>query len=159
MPAETGSLRGSGSTRGGTTRDEEGAPTVSIGSLGAKLDIDDGPGSLTRLPTEVDLEAPPPDVDALDASIIQRVVASKKTSVRLCYERSLKAKESLKGKLQVSLVVEPSGRVARARIASPSFRGSVVGECIVTSIRTWRFPQFQGSAQEIELPFVFQRGV
>ena len=139
-------------TRGGRS-----APTVSIGGVGSKIEIPDGPTSVD-LPTESDLTVPPPDVESLDARTIQKVVSSKRASVRLCYEKSLKAKENLQGKLKVTLVVEPGGRVSKASIGSSSFRGSVVGNCILSSVRKWRFPRFAGSAQEIELPFVFQRG-
>ena len=132
------------------------SPTVSISGPGTKIRA---PESLTRFDgPNADLSVPPPDVQALDAATIERVVAGKKASVRICYERSIKAREKLQGKLQLLLVVQPDGRVARTQIVSPAFKGSVVGRCIQSSIRNWRFPRFSGSAQEIELPFVFQRG-
>jgi outer membrane biosynthesis protein TonB len=64
----------------------------------------------------------------------------------------------LKGKLQVAMVVQPGGGVSKAWVKTQSFKGSVVGRCIVDSVRNWRFPKFEGEAQEIELPFVFERG-
>lgn len=138
------------------TRRLNDTPSVSIRAPGTRLQAPEGLRDISGPQAEVDI--PPPDVEALDATTIQRVVSSKTSSVRLCYERSLKAQERLQGKLQVSIVVNPSGRVTQARIISPAFKGSVVGKCIQGSIKNWRFPRFAGRAQEIELPFVFQRG-
>ena len=149
---------GRGARARSTRGEAEAAPAVSIGGVGSKIALDTQT-RLTKLPNETDLSVPPPDTDVLDAAMIQRVVRSKQASVRLCYEKSLKARENISGKLAVALVVEPSGRVTNADIVSPAFRGSVVGDCIVRSIKGWRFPRFQGGAQEIELPFVFQKGV
>lgn len=139
------------------TRGEAATPKVSIDKLGSKIQIEREPVS-NVMPSSPDY-VPPPDVDSLDAATIAKVVSTKKASIRLCYERSMKAKESLQGKLYVLLVVEPNGRVSKAWIDSRSFKGTVVGECIVSAVKNWRFPQFAGEAQEIELPFVLQRGV
>lgn len=129
--------------------------TVEIGKGGS---LGKGEVEITPLP-QADLTVPPPEgLDALTPSIIQNVVASKKASVRLCYERSLKAQENLKGKLKVGLRVLPSGKVQNTEILSPEFKGSVVGNCIRKTIRNWKFPAFDGGTQEIELPFVFQSG-
>ncbi|MBX2813712.1 MAG: zinc-ribbon domain-containing protein [Myxococcales bacterium] len=138
-----------GSQRGGLH-------AVSIDGLDTKLRA---PDKLTRFEgPSVDLTVPPPDVEVLDAATIQKVVASKKASVRICYEQSLKAREKLQGKLKLLIEVQPKGKVSHTQIVSPSFKGSVVGKCIQRSIRNWRFPQFRGEPQEIELPFIFQRG-
>ncbi|MEL6186904.1 MAG: AgmX/PglI C-terminal domain-containing protein, partial [Myxococcota bacterium] len=135
----------------------------SAGIESAKVDLEGGRRiEPSGLPEGLDPSSnpliPPPDVEELDAKTIKAVVSTKKASVRLCYERSLKAQENLEGKLQIGLVVASNGRVQSTEILSPSFRGTVVGSCIRNTIRNWRFPAFAGGDQEIELPFVFQRG-
>jgi predicted Zn finger-like uncharacterized protein len=167
LEAETSPLSGLGRTEyvedttapdreAGRARDRALGESIEIDAPGSKIEVPSGAG-LARLP-ESDLSVPPPDVDALDASTIRQVVGSKTASVRICYEKSLKAREGLKGKLQVAMVVQPGGGVSKAWVKTQSFKGSVVGRCIVDSVRNWRFPKFEGEAQEIELPFVFERG-
>lgn len=134
------------------------APEVSIGGVGRKIDVRDHT-RLIRLPTETEgLEVPPADTDVLTAGVIRRVVRSRQGSVRRCYEQSLRAKEGVEGKISVAVVVEPTGTVSDVELLSPAFAGTVVGTCIVKSLRNWRFPAFKGEAQEVELPFVFQKG-
>ena len=130
--------------------------TVSIDSMGGSIKSD-GPKSV--LPSDSDIgNIPPPDSATLDAASIQRVVATKKKAVRLCYEKSLEIGEKNSGKLIIGLTVRPSGDVARARIKTAEFRRTALGKCLLEKAKSWRFPKFDGSkAQKIELPFIFQQ--
>jgi hypothetical protein len=94
----------------------------------------------------------------LSREALEHVVRARRRSVTMCYERSLKHDRSLAGSLTVRATVRPSGRVARARVASRNLKGTRVARCIERAVASWRFPAFSGRAQDILLPFRLRRG-
>ena len=92
------------------------------------------------------------------AIMLTSVVNSKKKSVLICYQQSLKGQEDLRGKLEIRVTVEPSGKVKSATIETSAFKGSKLGRCIASKIEDWRFPSFSGAEQQILVPFVLEKG-
>ncbi len=101
--------------------------------------------------------APPDRAGALTESDINRVIAARKGAVSTCFEVSLRAQENLGGKIEFEVTVESSGKVSKVDVATTAFSGSRLGSCIAKKIKGWRFPTFEGPAQQIVVPFILQR--
>jgi hypothetical protein len=103
-------------------------------------------------------DMPPLDGVSFDPNAVTRVVNTRKRLVSICYDQSLKARESLRGKMEFVVIIEPNGSVSSVRVDSAAFKGTKLARCIEDKIRDWRFPSFQGSAQEVRVPFVLEKG-
>ena len=89
----------------------------------------------------------------LDSTSIERVVASHRTGVkRTCWERGGADQKSSVNVL-VSATVAPDGSVAGT---SSSGDDPVVGKCIESQVRTWKF-NAPGSTTTVNIPFKFVR--
>ena len=89
----------------------------------------------------------------LDSSSIERVVASHRAGVkRTCWERGGADQKSSVNVL-VSATVAPDGSVAGT---SSSGDDPVVGKCIESQVRTWKF-NAPGSTTTVNIPFKFVR--
>ena len=131
---------------------------IGIGSLGSN-----GVGGPDSLP-EAELPTSSPDLPVVDqANLTQEAVATvvrqNSMSVRFCYQQSLKGSKNLRGKLQIKLRVEPSGRVSRTEIETSQFKGTTLAKCIRDKVRKWTFPKSKGEAKEFLVPFVFEKGL
>lgn len=128
-----------------------GAETIEIGGgtlpAGAKPE--------TTLPGSGGPSMPVVDGAALTDRVIYRIVQENVSAVTDCTRRERNAKAELKGKLEMSLTVEPSGTVSKVAVATPSFKSSTIASCIAERMKNWRFPSFTGQAQDIVVPFVF----
>ena len=87
-------------------------------------------------------EPQPPDFDRMVAPLIARRCLECHNSV------------DLKGKLEVSVIVKPTGDVEKTSIISKKFAGQPLAECIAGAVMRWRFPPFQGADSEVILPFI-----
>jgi predicted Zn finger-like uncharacterized protein len=103
-------------------------------------------------------DMPPLDGVSFDPNAVTRVVSARKRLVSICYDQSLKARESLRGKMEFVVTIEPNGGVSAVRVDTAAFKGTKLARCIEDKIRDWRFPSFQGSAQEVRVPFVLEKG-
>ena len=129
---------------------------IDIGSLGTG-----GVKGRGRMP-EADLpstnpDVPVPDQSSLSQDAVARVVKQNSMSVRFCYQQSLKGSTNLRGKLQIKLRVEPTGKVSRTEVQTSQFKGTTLANCISDKIRKWVFPRFDGEAKEFLVPFVLEK--
>lgn len=93
----------------------------------------------------------------LTSAQVERSVTENIDSVRTCYENALRKKTGLKGKMLLSFLIGKSGRVEGARIAESSFAEPHLEKCIVTQVRSWRFPKPTSEGQvSVSYPFVFK---
>lgn len=128
------------------------------------INLDTGPGKGIAGKTDVELplanldDVPMPDSGTLSQKAIMSVVNQKKKSVAICYTQALRGQENLRGKLEIRVTVEPSGRVSKASVETSAFKGSKLGRCIADKIEDWRFPRFSGEAQQVLVPFVLEKG-
>lgn len=62
--------------------------------------------------------------------------------LKRCYERAVRLHptELRRAKMKVSIRVSASGRVTRVSISPGRYRGLSLGDCIVSTIRSWKFP-------------------
>lgn len=73
-----------------------------------------------------------------------------------CYERGLKLRAGLKGKIVLEWSIDMNGRVDDVRVISDSIRSSEVLDCIVELLKRTRFPKASGGSVTVKFPFVFQ---
>ncbi len=139
-------------TRGG------GAGT-SIAFEGAKKGTGGARAALPEvaLPSSGQADLPPVDAPRLSEGALEKVIAARKPSVKICYQQSIKAREDLRGKLEILVVVEKTGKVSKAVVQTSTFKGSKLGRCIVNKIRGWAFPRFSGEPVEVLVPFVLEK--
>ena len=107
-----------------------------------------------RLPGAGIEDVVPGDNKTLTQDAIPAVI---KKSVSICYEQSLRGREDLRGKLEVKVTVQPDGRVSKTSVETTAFKGSKVGLCVADKIKDWRFPSFEGEAQQVVVPFVLEK--
>ena len=92
-------------------------------------------------------------VGNISPQALQRTVANQKRQVRACYERRLKADQSLQGQLLVRLRINRAGKVDAVQ-AGGTLRDAEVVSCVRTLARSWSFPAVEGgSCAIVEAPF------
>lgn len=92
-----------------------------------------------KLPTKLD------DVDVL------RVLKKHRAQVRDCIDKHERA-DGDSGTVKVTITIRPSGNVSSTRFSPASFQGSVLGRCLASNARTWRFPKFAGEPTPVDFP-------
>lgn len=92
----------------------------------------------------------------LDAGSVNKVVKSRLTAIKMCYERSLKKNPTLEGKISIRFTIGTSGRVTKASVAADTLKDPEVSSCVVSKVKTFVFPKPEGGAVEYVFPFVFK---
>jgi TonB family protein len=96
-----------------------------------------------------------PDVDGtLDANVVAAEIRRRLSAIKICYERELKRNPDLGGKVVVRFEISTVGRVSSASVESTTIRDAGVEGCILSAIRSWRFPAPSGGSVEVAYPFV-----
>ncbi len=111
-----------------------------------------------RFELKSDLEAgaaagQPATKGSLSKSVIQRVIRSKLTGIRYCYEKQLIVQPNLKGKVTAKFMIAPTGAVSRV---SASGMTPAVSQCIEKTIQSMQFPPPSGGGiVSVTYPFIF----
>lgn len=94
----------------------------------------------------------------LDKDQIAAVINRHIGEVIYCYEKGLQVKPGLSGRVAVKFVINGSGIVSTAGLASSSLHSAQVEGCILNRLRTWRFPKPVGGVNvKVTYPFVLKR--
>ena len=88
--------------------------------------------------------AKPAVVGTLSKEEITKVMKRHNNEVRHCYEQSSRAKPKLEGKVSVKLIIGASGDVLQAEIASDTTNDENLKNCMLTVVRSWKFPEPKG---------------
>ncbi len=91
----------------------------------------------------------------LTAAQVKGVIKSKTPQVRACYEKELKKRDGLRGKVVMSWTIGASGKVSRVRVVRNTTRNSTMVPCMIRAVSTWTFPKAEASF-DVEYPFVFR---
>jgi len=110
---------------------------------------------LTR-PSEIQAPNLP---EGLTAEAIAGVIQKNHRSMSLCIAKGMKAGESIAGKMEVEITIAAAGRVIAAKISSPEFNGTALGNCTVKTVKRWRFPRFDGKPVTVQFPYVLSAGL
>jgi hypothetical protein len=94
---------------------------------------------------------------SLSEEIIRSTIRSYRRQIRYCYEQELIRHPELAGKIRVHFVINSRGLVRSADgVSTPSLRGTNLKPCILTKVRTWKFPEPRGGGEvEVFYPFLF----
>ncbi len=94
----------------------------------------------------------------LDRDLIAQVVRKNLGQIRFCYEQGLQLDPKLRGRVVVSWGINSSGGVQSASVKSSSINQKNVEECVVSRLKTWKFPKPNGSGVvKVSYPFVLKR--
>lgn len=89
---------------------------------------------------------------------VEAVVRRNSGQLAYCYEKALQAQKDLRGRLTLEWVVAASGRVSSVSVASSSLRAKSVENCVVSSVKNWKFPRPVGGVNvDVSYPFDFGR--
>lgn len=78
--------------------------------------------------------------------------------IRAAYQRGLRTRPGLRGRLTVIITVGPNGRVTAVSIDESTLGDSDVEHRILAAIRRWVFPPPEGGTVTLRYPFVFDPG-
>jgi outer membrane biosynthesis protein TonB len=98
----------------------------------------------------------PPDVTgSLSKETIRRVINRQLNQVRHCYEQQLTARPDLAGRVAIRFVIDPTGQVPAAVVASSSLGHMPTEQCIAGVMRRLVFPAPDGGGLvKVTYPFV-----
>ncbi len=85
----------------------------------------------------------------------QNVMARHQGAMKNCYERSLRRDPSLRGRVNLTLVVDTSGKVTRAKASGETLHDSAINNCMEIHARTIVFPKPEGGAVRLNFPYNF----
>ena len=77
----------------------------------------------------------------LDKNIIRRIVRSRMSEVRFCYDKLLKRDPKAAGTIGLKWTVKPDGTVGDVKKGKGSLRDKALHECLLKRIAGWRFPK------------------
>lgn len=93
---------------------------------------------------------------ALDKNEIQRVIQSRLTQIRYCYENQLQKHPTLAGRVMVSFIIKADGKVAEVKIAGSTLKNKQVEQCIIDLLSRLRFARKSEGEINVRYPFVFK---
>lgn len=95
------------------------------------------------------------DGRTLTAAQVKAVISAKTPQVRACYEKELKKRDGLAGKVVVSWTISASGKVSGVRVVRNTTRNSTMVPCMIRAVSSWTFPKAEAPF-DVEYPFVFR---
>lgn len=79
---------------------------------------------------------------------IRTVVNQNIVDVRKCYKKQLAEDPEWSEELILDLAIKKTGRVAEVSIAPRRVKRATVGECLMSAVPKWKFPEFTGETDE-----------
>ncbi|AHI05629.1 hypothetical protein BDW_05615 [Bdellovibrio bacteriovorus W] len=113
-----------------------------------------GGTSATSLPLneEVTVEG------GLDQDQIIAVINRNKGQITYCYEQGLRAQPTIGGRVAVSFIIGPNGKISKANVAESSLGSRTVENCMIARMKTWQFPRPVGAVSvDVLYPFELTR--
>jgi TonB family protein len=96
--------------------------------------------------------------EGLSRDEVGRVIHSRISEIRYCYESSMLRKPDLEGKLIIDFTIAGSGRVRSANVKESSVRDERLNECILKRLARWEFPKPKSGVEvAVSYPFIFKR--
>ena len=76
----------------------------------------------------------------VDKKMVKAVIRRRMSGLKACFERELRSKPGLSGRMSISIEVAVIGRVTRVVVEQDSVGDSRVRSCVKAKIKSWRFP-------------------
>lgn len=86
---------------------------------------------------------------------IQKVINQHIGEIQYCYEKQLRTQPGLAGRVVLEWGVNAQGRVSVVKVAQSSLQSAEATNCMMSKLKTWKFPQPRGGAVTVVFPFVF----
>jgi hypothetical protein len=102
-----------------------------------------------RAPPPPEKKALPPLSNADVLGVMRQHIAEFKA----CNRKQKGIDPSVKGKMVVSFIVNPSGKVGSVKVTTGQFKKTFVASCISKVIRQLSFPKFGGKPKKVPFPF------
>jgi outer membrane biosynthesis protein TonB len=104
------------------------------------------------------LKVAPPVIEGgkADVDSIVREIRNRRKAIAACYERALKARPTLTGKLVVRFAITAAGTISTVDIDDDTLGAPEVGACVRAIVSRWRFAPPAEAPVELSFPFVFQ---
>ena len=143
---------GRGPTGGGRIADVgdlQGRTRISTADVG-------GRGAERRVPVVL---TKPPELDepvaGFDPQQLARAIRGHMAEVRACYERALKRRPDIGGRLVLRFTLAPAGTVSAVEVDEDTLGDPEVTACVRNAVMLWRFAAPPRKV-EVTFPFVFQ---
>ncbi len=92
----------------------------------------------------------------LPKKIIQQYIRRKMGAIKACYQKGLQSNPNLSGKVEVLFLIQPSGAIMGAKVKDSSLNSPSVEGCILTNVKSWKFPRAKGGGTtRVLYPFRF----
>jgi TonB family protein len=90
---------------------------------------------------------------------IQRVVMQNMAALRYAYNKRLREKPGLTGKITVKFAIDEFGRVIFAQVVESTMADSELESTVVSRVKSWNFEKIDkpGDVTEVTYPFVFSQ--
>ena len=108
-----------------------------------------------RVRGSVKSEAPAVD-GPLDPSLVVKEVRTRIGAIKACYERALKRKSDLSGRVKIRWTITTAGTVTDVEIEEDTVGDAEVSSCMKGLVRRWRFPAPSGGSVDVVYPFLFE---
>ena len=125
---------------------------------GIKEVRDTGPVAERDVSSRLKVDRPIIEGGRADLESITREIRARRKAIAACYERALKTKPTLAGKLVVRFSITAAGTISAVDIDDDSLGAPEVGACVRAIIQRWRFAPPAEAPVELSFPFVFQAG-
>lgn len=107
-------------------------------------------GAVSLIPAKLKLTGKASNLSSDDALSVFRKNAPK---IRQCYDDLLKKKPGAGGKVAVTLIVGPKGKVARIGFREFSIEGPGFKNCLINEIKKWKYPKpHSGEPATVDYP-------
>jgi outer membrane biosynthesis protein TonB len=130
------------------------------GSLRGGPGIEDarglGPTVERRARPVVEVDRPALESGRADPAAIAAEVRARRKAIAACYERALKLKPTLAGKLVLRFTITAAGTVSAAEVDDDSLGAPEVAGCVRALVLRWRFTPPAEAPVELSFPFLFQ---
>ncbi len=94
----------------------------------------------------------------LDRDQIIAVINRNRGQIVYCYERGLQSQPNIGGRVAVSFIIGPNGRINTAQVAQSSLASKTVENCMLSKMKTWQFPRPVGNVNvDVLYPFELMR--
>jgi TonB family protein len=104
----------------------------------------------------VDATALESDEPGFDPQQIARAIRSRLAEIRACYERALKRRPDIGGKLVLRFTLTAMGTVSSVEIDEDTLDDDEVTRCVRGAVRGWRFAAPPRGGLVVTFPFLFQ---
>jgi TonB family protein len=128
----------------------------SLGTTGGRLPGSlDGSGTGEATGSQAEEYMAPEHREERSNRTIARVVAAHTGAIRYAYNRELRKKPSLRGKIVLTFTISPAGDVTDCRIEKSAMNWPPLENSLVKMVKTWRFPEIPEGEVTVSYPLVF----